>query len=154
MEKVRIDKWLWSVRIFKTRTVASNYLKNGKVLLNGKQLKPAFNIEGGEILTIKKDGIIITLKVLSLIQKRVSSVLAQKHYQDLTPDEEKLKRNQEYIINTIGEFRESGLGRPTKTDRRAIDKLKEVSPFAKQEENWFYDLLNDGFSDNEDPSDS
>lgn len=126
LEKVRVDKWLWAVRIFKSRTMATSACKNNKVLLNGVPLKPSSSIERGMILDIKKEGYNMQYKVIDLLEKRVSAKLAEPCYENLTPEEELNKFKDWYVRNkAISESRSKGLGRPTKRDRRNIDKFKD-----------------------------
>lgn len=126
LEKVRVDKWLWAVRIFKSRTLASNACKSNKVLLDGVPLKPSSSIERGMTLTVKKEGYIMKYKVIDLLEKRVSAKLAEPCYENLTPEEELNKFKDWYMRNkAVSESRSKGLGRPTKRDRRDIDKFKD-----------------------------
>lgn len=125
MEKVRIDKWLWSVRIFKSRTIATDACKEGKVKLNGVTAKSSQLIQVGDQLEVKKEGFNMQYKVLNLIEKRVAAPIAQACYQDLTPEEE-LNKFKEWFVGKAGaEFRERGAGRPTKKERRVIDDFKD-----------------------------
>lgn len=124
LKKIRIDKWLWSVRIFKTRTIATNACKTGKVKIDGANLKPSFLIQRNQIIQVKKDGYNLVYKVVDLIEKRVSATLATPCYENLTPKEELDKFKNWYTSNKTGETRDKGVGRPTKRDRRMIDKYK------------------------------
>ena len=124
-KKVRVDKWLWSVRIFKTRTKATDACKSGKVKIEETNLKPSFLISGGETLSVKKDGFNLTFKVVSLIDKRVSATLAQPCYENLTPADELNKYKDWYIGKGAAERRDKGAGRPTKRERRDIDDFKD-----------------------------
>lgn len=125
LQKVRVDKWLWAVRIFKSRTMASDACKSNKVVFGNKALKPSFMVERGMILKVKKEGYNLTYKVVDLLAKRVSATLAEPCYVNLTPDEELNKFKDWHITNTATEMREKGAGRPTKRDRRTIDKFKD-----------------------------
>ncbi len=125
MEKVRIDKWLWSVRIFKSRTIATDACKEGKVKFNGVTAKSSQLIQVGDQLEVKKEGFNMQYKVLNLIEKRVAAPIAQACYQDLTPEEE-LNKFKEWFVGKSGvEYREKGAGRPTKRERRVIDDFKD-----------------------------
>lgn len=125
LTKVRIDKWLWSVRIFKTRTMAANACKTGKVKIDGVNLKPAYMVQREETIQVKKDGFNLVYKVVDLIEKRVSATLAAPCYENLTPAEELNKFKNWYLGNKPTEIRDKGAGRPTKRDRRMIDKHKD-----------------------------
>jgi ribosome-associated heat shock protein Hsp15 len=125
MEKVRIDKWLWSVRIFKSRTIATDACKEGKVKFNGVTAKSSQLIQVGDQLEVKKEGFNMQYKVLNLIEKRVAAPIAQACYQDLTPEEELNKFKEWFVGKSGAEFRERGAGRPTKKERRVIDDFKD-----------------------------
>ncbi|TVR87588.1 MAG: RNA-binding S4 domain-containing protein [Saprospirales bacterium] len=125
MKKVRVDKWLWAVRIFKSRSLATKACKEGAVKMGDDKLKPAHLIEPDNILTVKKNDFNLRIKVLKLLSKRVGAPIAQSCYTDLTPEEEYNKYEAWYNRKKQSEFREKGLGRPTKKDRREIDKLKK-----------------------------
>ncbi len=126
LSAVRIDKWLWSVRIFKSRTMAADTIKGGKVKIGLETAKPSQLISVGQIVTVKKDGFNWQYKVVQLIEKRVGAPLAVVCYEDITPEEERNKYNAWYINGTpTPEKREKGAGRPTKRDRRIIDKFKD-----------------------------
>lgn len=125
LNKVRVDKWLWAVRIFKSRTIATSACKSNKVFLNGVALKPSSSIERGMVLHVKKEGYDMKYKVIDLLEKRVSAKLAQPCYENLTSEEEMNKFKDWYMRNkAVTESRSKGLGRPTKRDRRKIDKFK------------------------------
>ncbi len=125
MEKIRVDKWLHAVRIFKTRTPATEACDSGKVKINDATVKPARLISIGEKVTVRKGTINITLKVLKLIDKRVSATEAAKCYEDFTPTEEREKMKLPAAFHAFAS-RERGAGRPTKKDRRDIDQLNEA----------------------------
>ena len=123
--KTRIDKWLWSVRIYKTRTLASDEVRSGKVKINQTNAKPASNVQAGDTVIVKKNGFNFQFKVLEIIEKRVAAPIAQQCYQDQTPLEE-LNKYQDWFVGKYGaEVRDKGAGRPTKKDRREIDDFKD-----------------------------
>jgi ribosome-associated heat shock protein Hsp15 len=126
MEKVRIDKWLWSIRIFKSRTLATDACKGGKVKIDGESVKPSYMLAKGEEVTVKKDGFNFVYKAVDLIEKRVGAPIAVTCYEDVTPEEE-LNKYKAWFENSskISEVRERGTGRPTKKERREIEKFKE-----------------------------
>lgn len=124
MDKVRIDKWLWSVRIFKSRTIATDACKSGKVKIKGINVKPSYLLEREELVEVRKNGFDLQFKVVDLIQKRVSAPLAQQCYEDLTPAEELNKYQDWFVGKAAAERREKGAGRPTKKERRTIDEFK------------------------------
>lgn len=124
MDKVRIDKWLWSVRIFKSRTIATDACKSGKVKIKGANVKPSYLLEREELVEVRKNGFDLKFRVIDLIQKRVSAPLAQQCYEDLTPAEELNKYQDWFVGKAAAEKREKGAGRPTKKERRSIDEFK------------------------------
>ncbi|MEZ4900047.1 MAG: RNA-binding S4 domain-containing protein [Saprospiraceae bacterium] len=125
MDKVRVDKWLWAIRIFKTRTQASDACRDGKVSVNDLPAKASTQIQAGDTVLVKKSGFNFTYKALSLIEKRVGAPLAIQCYEDLTPAEELHKFEHWFSVkNQQSEFRPRGTGRPTKKERRDIDRLK------------------------------
>lgn len=125
----RLDKWLWAARIFKTRGLASDSCKSGKVVLNGSGAKPSKIVNEGDIIEIKQPPIIRRYKVKGLTIKRVSAKLAVDLVEDVTPDEEleKLRQFRKDPVSVIFGHREKGAGRPSKKERRDIDKLLKDS---------------------------
>ncbi len=123
-KKGRIDKWLWSVRIFKSRTQANTACKSGKVKLEGEKVKPSQSIEVGEVLEVKKNGFDYIFKVEKIIQKRVGAPIAQECYENLTSEDELNKYKDWYIGKGQTERREKGAGRPTKKERRELEAFK------------------------------
>ncbi|MBN2747129.1 MAG: RNA-binding S4 domain-containing protein [Bacteroidales bacterium] len=121
MIATRIDKYLWSVRLFKTRSQATDACRAGKVSIEGNPLKAAFDVKGGEIIQVKKDHLNLTIQVIEPIEKRVGAKLVELYMKDLTPDEEYRKLE---LMKQNFEYRDRGLGRPTKKDRRIISKIK------------------------------
>jgi ribosome-associated heat shock protein Hsp15 len=130
MSKIRVDKWLWSIRIFKSRTLATDACKGGKVKVGGVSVKPSYQIAAGEIVVVKKNGFNFEFRANTLIEKRVGAAIAVTCYEDVTPPDEKLKYA-EWFSNSAptNEKRERGTGRPTKKERREIDDLKDGDVF-------------------------
>ncbi len=124
-DKVRIDKYLWAIRIFKSRTIATEACKEGKVRMRNEPVKPSALITIGDVIDVQKDGFKLTYKAIQLIEKRVSPLLAKPCYEDLTSEEEINKYKSWFIGKGGPERRERGTGRPTKRDRREIDDFKE-----------------------------
>lgn len=122
-EGVRVDKWLWAVRVFKTRSMATNACKVGKVKIDSQLLKPSAEVKPGNVVQVNKDHLNLELKVLNTLEKRVGAKLVPEYMEDLTPTEEYNK--QEIARQTNFEYRERGIGRPTKKQRREIEKLKK-----------------------------
>jgi ribosome-associated heat shock protein Hsp15 len=123
LEEIRIDKWLWAVRLFKTRTLATEACKVGKIKIDGKSVKASREIKVGETISIQQNPITKTVQVKNIIKNRVGAKLVADYMIDLTPQEEydKLK-----LMNELNyEKRDRGVGRPTKKERRIITKLKD-----------------------------
>ncbi len=136
MEKVRIDKWLWAVRVFKSRTLATDTCKAGNVKLKSKSQKPSSLVTIGDMIEVKKNGFNLQFEIVKVIDKRVSAVLAAECYRDLTPEEELKKYDNWFVGKSRSEIREKGLGRPTKRERRDIDefKIRSYDEFDLEEE--------------------
>jgi ribosome-associated heat shock protein Hsp15 len=120
MNKVRIDKFLWAVRIFKTRSIASDACNKGRVLIDGVQTKPSKEIKGNESITIRKPPVIYSYKIKAIVKNRLPAKLVPDYIEDVTSIEEldKLRVNETFFIK-----RDRGTGRPTKKERRTIDRL-------------------------------
>lgn len=116
----RIDKYLWAVRLFKTRSLSAEACKKNRVLLNQLSVKASKEVKINDIITIKKAGLEWVYQVIDPIEKRVGAKLVPNHLLDLTPDDTKEKYRQ--IQLSQQHYRDKGLGRPTKKDRRDIDK--------------------------------
>lgn len=126
----RIDKWLWAVRVFKTRTQATTACQAGRVKIEGVSVKPSRQIKVGETVTIKKGPLTIIYESEKIIEKRVSATLAAECYKDFSPPPPPKptfgKKDAAFFDFPVA-YRKRGEGRPTKKDRRTIDKLKDDS---------------------------
>ena len=122
-EPVRIDKWLWAVRLFKTRTLATEECKKGRVTIEGVTVKPSRVPKIGETIKVRKNPITYTYKVVGITGKRVGAKLAHEFVLDITsPDELKILE----IRQQMSFFdRDRGSGRPTKKDRRDLDRFQD-----------------------------
>ena len=120
--KIRIDKWLWTVRLFKTRTLATDACNAGKVKINGVNCKPSREIKIDDEIQVRIEQLHKTIRVIGFPKSRVSAKLVPDFYLDLTSAEEyeRVKR-----LSMQSERREHGIGRPTKRDRRQIEYLKD-----------------------------
>ncbi|HPS72563.1 MAG TPA: RNA-binding S4 domain-containing protein [Bacteroidales bacterium] len=119
---IRIDKWLWMVRVYKTRTMATDACNAGKIKMNGDNVKPSKIVKMGEIYAIKLDQLDKSIQVLDFPKSRVGAPLVPNFYTDLTTPEEYERVKS---LRTRFEIRDHGDGRPTKRDRRQIDYLKD-----------------------------
>jgi ribosome-associated heat shock protein Hsp15 len=122
---MRIDKYLWAIRLFKTRNIASGYCKKGQVKMNNNSCKPSKDIYVNDIITIRKDQINYKIQVLNIPDARLGAKLVDLYRKDLTPREEFDKK--ELLKYSKGYYRSKGSGRPTKKDRRDIDEYNNSS---------------------------
>lgn len=129
--EARIDKWLWAARVYKTRTLASDACKNGRIIINGALAKPSRTVKVGDQVGVKKSPITYTFRVLQAIEKRVGAKLLPEVFENITPPEqyELLEMNQ--ISGFIDRAR--GTGRPTKKDRRALDDFADTPIFLDED---------------------
>jgi ribosome-associated heat shock protein Hsp15 len=121
MPEIRMDKFLWAVRIYKTRTLAADACSNGQVTIDGMPVKPSRHIKAGEVLMVRKPPIVHTYKVTGLLNNRLSAEKVKDYIIELTPDEEFRKLETARLQKNA--VRDKGTGRPTKRERRDIDKL-------------------------------
>lgn len=134
-ESARIDKWLWAVRIFKTRSVAADAIKNSRVTIAGSNVKPGHLIKAGDVVSVKKPPITYSFKVLACIEQRVGAKLVPQVYENVTDP----KQYELLEMSRISGFvdRARGTGRPTKKERRAIDAFVEPAMFGfDDDEDW------------------
>ena len=117
----RIDKYLWAVRLFKTRSLAADTVKTGKVLVNGEAVKPSREVKIGDQLSVKRNTAVFTYEVLELLDKRVGAKLVENYLRDITPIEEKEKFREYQLAQQ--QYRQMGHGKPSKKDRRSIRKF-------------------------------
>ncbi len=121
----RIDKWLWAMRVFKTRTIATEACKKGRVTMNGTALKPSRNIKVGDIVDVRKPPITYTFRVLALAENRLGAKLVPDHLENLTPQSQYELLEMTRISGFVD--RRKGLGRPTKRDAREMASFREQS---------------------------
>ena len=119
VQSVRIDKWLWSVRLYKSRSVATDACASGKVQVNGQPVKASRSIKPGDIITAVAGEILRTVKVISPLEKRVGAKIVSQFLEDLTPAAEYAKPKETNFQPYM--FRPKGSGRPTKKERRSIE---------------------------------
>jgi ribosome-associated heat shock protein Hsp15 len=121
-ESLRIDKWLWEVRLFKSRSLASEACKAGKVKMEGSNIKASKEIKEGDIITVSLNPLFKTIRVKQFPKSRVNAKLVPDFMEDLTAQTE--YDRVKLINDTNSEYRDRGIGRPTKKQRRVIDQLK------------------------------
>lgn len=137
MAEARIDKWLWASRIFKTRSIASEACKKGRISINGMQVKPARMIKPGEVIQVKKPPVTYSFKVLQAIEKRIGAKLIPEVLENVTtPDQYELLE-----MSKISGFvdRARGTGRPTKKDRRSMDEFVDPE-FISDDDDFDFDF--------------
>jgi len=136
--EVRIDKWLWAVRLFKTRTLAADACKKGKVIIQNVQVKPSRNVKVGDIVSIKRNPILFSFKVLALSENRMNAKLVADFMLNVTtPDQLELIELAK-LAGQIG--RDRGTGRPTKKERRELDDFIEPT-FVDEDGDWNFDTV-------------
>ena len=118
MEEARIDKWLWAARIFKTRTIAADACKNGRVTIDGVNVKPSRMVKCGETVSVRKPPITYSFRILKTIEQRVGATLLPEIYENVTAPEEYELLEMTRISGFVNRAR--GTGRPTKKDRRSL----------------------------------
>ena len=120
---VRMDKWLWAARLFKTRSLAADAIKGGKVKVDGNPIKPSREVKEGDIIQVQIDQLHKVVQVKTVIKNRVSAKQVPEVYTDLTPKEE--YERIEFMHAYKAEWRDRGAGRPTKKERRMIERMKD-----------------------------
>ena len=123
-DTVRVDKWLWAVRIFKTRSQSTEACRKGHISIGNLPVKPSRAIQPGEIIQVRKSPVVRSFKVLALAEKRMSAKLIVDFLEDVTPPEEleilEMQKNMNWLA------RDRGTGRPTKKDRRDLDDFFDL----------------------------
>ncbi|MBR6830239.1 MAG: RNA-binding S4 domain-containing protein [Paludibacteraceae bacterium] len=119
MSEVRVDKYLWAMRIYKTRSIAADACKNGRISMNGVQLKPSRTFKIGDMFNVRKGPITYTYKVLQLTENRLGAKLVPEYMQDCTSPQQLELLELARLAGNGG--RDRGTGRPTKKDRRDIE---------------------------------
>lgn len=138
-EQARIDKWLWAARIFKTRSLAAEACKNGRVTIGNVNVKPSHMVKVGETVSVRKPPITYSFKILQTIEQRVGAKLIPEIYENVTtPDQYELLE-----MNRISGFvdRARGTGRPTKKERRALDAF--IGPTFEKDSISIFDYLDE-----------
>ncbi len=133
-ESARLDKWLWASRIFKTRSIAADACKNGRVTKDGITIKPSRTVKVGEVISVKKPPITYSFKILNAIENRVGAKLISEVY-------ENVKQYELLEMSRISGFidRQKGTGRPTKKDRRAMDAFVDPLMFGWDDDDEMFD---------------
>lgn len=132
MDNIRLDKYLWAVRVFKTRSDAAEAIRTNKVLVDGSYVKPSREVKIGDKIDVKKVRLTYSYKVLDLVSSRQPAAKVPEYCLNITPQEELDKLN--VPRETIFVMRDRGTGRPTKKERRELDSLMEDFYFGDEEE--------------------
>ena len=130
--EARIDKWLWAARIFKTRSIAADACKNGRVTKNGVNIKPSHIVKVGETISVRKSPITYSFKILDAIEQRVGAKLIPGVYENVTPKEQYELLEMSRISCFVDRAR--GTGRPTKKERRSLDAF--IGPSLEGFDDW------------------
>ncbi|MBP6662765.1 MAG: RNA-binding S4 domain-containing protein [Paludibacter sp.] len=131
--EVRIDKWLWAVRLFKTRTLAADACKKGKVIIQNVQVKPSRNVKVGDVVSIKRNPFLFSFKVLALSENRMNAKLVADFMLNVTTKDQLELIELAKLAGNTG--RDRGTGRPTKKERRDLDDFIEPD-FADEDGDW------------------
>ena len=137
----RIDKWLWCMRVFKTRTIATEACKKGRVTMNGVTIKPSRTIKIGDVIEVRKPPITYTFKVLAISNGRLGAKLVPEYLENLTPKSQYDLLEMSRISGFVD--RSKGLGRPTKKEGRELSKFREENYM----DNFFLDWEDDDDED-------
>lgn len=138
MAEARIDKWMWATRIFKTRTIASEACKKGRIAINGSQVKPSRMVKQGDVVEVRKPPITYSFKVLQTIEKRVGAKLVPEMMENVTPKEQYELLEMSRISGFVDRAR--GTGRPTKKDRRSMDEFMTPEYLPEDEFDFDFDF--------------
>ena len=144
--EARLDKWLWAARIFKTRSIAADACKNGRVMIDGVKMKPARMVKEGDVIQVRKPPVTYSFKILKAIQNRVGAKLVPEVLENVTSADQYELLEMNRISGFVGRAR--GTGRPTKKDRRDLDDF--IQPVFWGD----FDFFDDDEDDDEDDDDS
>lgn len=134
---IRVDKWLWTMRLFKTRSVAAEACKKGRVFINGVALKPSHLVRVGDVIQVKRPPVIFSYKIIDITNNRVGPKLVENFMAQVT------SRDQLELLEILkldkANARAKGLGRPTKKERRSLDEFIDDTPFFVDDDDWDFD---------------
>lgn len=152
MTEIRVDKWLWAMRVFKTRTIATEACKKGRVMIDGVAVKPSRVIKVGDVVQVRKPPVTYSFRVKALTQNRLGARLVPEYLENITPRSE---LDLLEVVKVSGFIdRRKGLGRPTKREGRELSKFTEEAYFGSSD-GWDFDsdLLDDEEEENIDTGD-
>ena len=134
---IRVDKWLWTMRLFKARSVAAEACKKGRVFINGVALKPSHLVRVGDVIQVKRPPVIFSYKIIDITNNRVGPKLVENFMTQVT------SRDQLELLEMLkldkANARAKGLGRPTKKERRSLDEFIDDTPFFVDDDDWDFD---------------
>ncbi len=122
LSEIRIDKWLWAVRLFKTRSLSSEACRKGRITIDDMPVKPSRVVKAGDIIKFRRTPALFTYRVKGLVDKRQPAKMVDHYLEDLTPEAERDKSLHNNLV--VFSRRDQGSGRPTKKERRIIDKIR------------------------------
>ena len=131
-DSVRVDKYIWAIRLFKTRSEATDACKGNKVKVGGQPAKPSREVKSGDTIEVRKGAVVMTYKVKAILENRVGAKLVPEYADNLTPEDELAKMHAP--VETFFVRRDRGAGRPTKKERREMDSLWESISFDDEDE--------------------
>lgn len=141
----RIDKWLWASRIFKTRSIAADACKNGRVTMNGSRVKASHMVKEGDVVEVRKPPVTYSFRILKAIEKRVGAKMLNEIFENITPPDQYELLEMNRVAGFIDRAR--GTGRPTKKERRALDNFNDTPIFFNSDNDFDFDF------DDDDPED-
>lgn len=142
----RIDKWLWASRIFKTRSIAADACKNGRVTMKGSRVKASHMVKEGDVVEVRKPPVTYSFRILKAIEKRVGAKMLNEIFENITPPDQYELLEMNRVAGFIDRAR--GTGRPTKKERRALDNFNDTPIFFNSDDDFDFD-----FDDDDDPED-
>lgn len=142
--EVRIDKWLWAVRVFKTRSIATDACKKGRVTMGGAVVKPSRTVKPGDVVNVRKSPVTYSFKVLAVTENRLGAKLVPEYMENVTPQSQLDLLDIVKISGFVD--RRKGLGRPTKREGRELSKFTEEAYFSS-DDSWDLDFDEDDFDD-------
>lgn len=141
----RIDKWLWASRIFKTRSIAADACKNGRVTMKGSRVKASHMVKEGDVVEVRKPPVTYSFRILKAIEKRVGAKMLNEIFENITPPDQYELLEMNRVAGFIDRAR--GTGRPTKKERRALDNFNDTPIFFNSDDDFDFDF------DDDDPDD-
>ena len=141
----RIDKWLWASRIFKTRSIAADACKNGRVTMKGSRVKASHMVKEGDVVEVRKPPVTYSFRILKAIEKRVGAKMLNEIFENITPPDQYELLEMNRVAGFIDRAR--GTGRPTKKERRALDNFNDTPIFFNSNDDFDFDF------DDDDPED-